>query len=624
MRRVSPESWTPRGVVSLEPAAEAVVHLEANALVVAGPGAGKTELLAQRASYLLETGLCAPPFRILAISFKRDAARNLRERVVRRCGAELARRFDSYTFDAWAKGLLDRFRLALPETHRPGRDYLIDFTFTYEDRLRQRLLEVSEKVGITAGQVHQLKVADFYRRFVAESPLNPAAATPAGTYQALAAALWHQTLHVGRSALTFQMIGALAELLLRANPTILAALRATYQFVFLDEFQDTTTNQYMLLHTAFASSPAVLTAVGDNKQRIMLWAGARRDVFDLFLAHFVAKRHGLLMNYRSAPRLIAIQRHLIAALDPTSPQPLAPPGSNPVQGECRVLVFPSDVEEARCIAELVAEWVSGSGVHPGEVCVLVRQTTDRMTEKLRSELSLRRVRSRVQDALQDLLAEPLAVAVLNAFYVSSKPSAPQRWTALTNSLLDLRGYEDGDEAARVAIEELASFVRELRERLAASATAQEVRARVAEVLAFFGESTLRLRFEQYLQDDFFQKTISDLSTQLAAARSANETWPEALDDFVGLHSVPLMTIHKSKGLEYHSIVVLGLEDYPFRNLAANNGEEECNFFVAFSRAKQRVVITSTSMRNGRPQGRTDVDRFFNLLTAAGVPTEFVS
>src|SRR5437763_15892238 len=105
-RRIRPAEWLPAEVDELEPEADLAVRDADSALVVAGPGAGKTELLAQRASYLLETGDCPPPFRILAISFKRDAARNLRERVAMRCGAKTALRFESYTFDAWAKSLL--------------------------------------------------------------------------------------------------------------------------------------------------------------------------------------------------------------------------------------------------------------------------------------------------------------------------------------------------------------------------------------------------------------------------------------------------------------------------------------------------------------------------------------
>src|ERR1700735_1451485 len=104
-----PDEWRPVDVPELEPAVEEAVRASFNALVVAGPGAGKTELLAQRACYLLQTDRCPGPRRILAISFKRDAARNVGDPRAKRCHPELARRFDSMTFDAFAKNLVDRF-----------------------------------------------------------------------------------------------------------------------------------------------------------------------------------------------------------------------------------------------------------------------------------------------------------------------------------------------------------------------------------------------------------------------------------------------------------------------------------------------------------------------------------
>src|SRR5437870_1807083 len=126
MSLARPKQWRPQGVADLEPRAwEALRQTERSVLVTAGAGAGKTEFLAQKATYLLQTGLCPAPKRILAISFKRDAARNLAERVAQRCPPEQARRFNPYTFAAFAKGFVDRFRSAIPEPYRPPADYRI-------------------------------------------------------------------------------------------------------------------------------------------------------------------------------------------------------------------------------------------------------------------------------------------------------------------------------------------------------------------------------------------------------------------------------------------------------------------------------------------------------------------
>jgi DNA helicase-2/ATP-dependent DNA helicase PcrA len=98
----------------------------------------------------------------------------------------------------------------------------------------------------------------------------------------LAMEWWRQSLAGRRPGVSFPMIGRLAQAILTHNPHVLRALRLTYSHVFLDEFQDTTRPQYAMTRLAFAGSPAILTAVGDTKQRIMTWAGAEAEVFSWF------------------------------------------------------------------------------------------------------------------------------------------------------------------------------------------------------------------------------------------------------------------------------------------------------------------------------------------------------
>lgn len=119
--------WSPIDGLILEPnALTAATTLDQNVVVAAGPGAGKTELLAQRADFLFRTGSCPYPRRILAVSFKVDAARNLRERVRLRSGGQFAARFDSFTFHAFAKRIIDNYRPALTGQNALNADYRID------------------------------------------------------------------------------------------------------------------------------------------------------------------------------------------------------------------------------------------------------------------------------------------------------------------------------------------------------------------------------------------------------------------------------------------------------------------------------------------------------------------
>jgi len=85
---IKAENWRPADGLKLEPNALIAARETRRSLALtAGPGAGKTEMLAQRADFLLRTAVCRYPQRILAISFKVDASRNLKDRVRRRCGA---------------------------------------------------------------------------------------------------------------------------------------------------------------------------------------------------------------------------------------------------------------------------------------------------------------------------------------------------------------------------------------------------------------------------------------------------------------------------------------------------------------------------------------------------------
>jgi superfamily I DNA/RNA helicase len=124
---IEAQAWTPVEGLTLEPnARNAATRLDQCVVVAAGPGAGKTELLAQRADFLFRTGACRYPRRILAISFKVDAARNLRARVRSRSGAQYAARFDSFTFHGFAKRLVDNYRPALTGSSALPPDYQID------------------------------------------------------------------------------------------------------------------------------------------------------------------------------------------------------------------------------------------------------------------------------------------------------------------------------------------------------------------------------------------------------------------------------------------------------------------------------------------------------------------
>lgn len=123
---ITPAQWSPVAIKLLEPGAKAAITaLHGNSMVIANPGSGKTELLAQRADFVLRTGASRYPKKILAISFKTDAAHTLRRRVRDRSGFDHAHRLNSMTFDAFARRIIAIYRPLLKPKDRLDQGFKV-------------------------------------------------------------------------------------------------------------------------------------------------------------------------------------------------------------------------------------------------------------------------------------------------------------------------------------------------------------------------------------------------------------------------------------------------------------------------------------------------------------------
>ena len=621
--RVSPSHWIPQGIDELEYAANEAVRSTVHTLVVAGPGAGKTELLAQRACYLLQAGLCPSHRRILAISFKRDAAKNLLERVRHRCGEELSRRFHSLTFDAFAKGLVDRFGQSLPAQWRPSRDFLIEFGV--ERQFGELLTAIPrESVGLSASEIASIVPGACYKQTFIGRSIGDYPEVPPSTYEKAALAVWDLLLHSGnKSALNFQMIGRLAEHVLSTTPKLLAALRAAYAYVFLDEFQDTTSIQYDLMMTAFGHSKAILTAVGDSKQCIMRWAMALKGIFQQFQTDFHATVRYLRRNYRSAPLLVKVIAHITAAMDPQADLPEPIDEGHDGEGECRVLLFPDSNLETEILTGLIREWLAADGLPPREICILTRQKTEKYAGPLIDALKKDNINIRVENNLQDLLSEPSTTFLLDCLKLAIRRQAPESWQRLIQIMMAIRG-DDSQRSAREVSDNLAVFKAKFADAIASTPRDKPgIGKLVKHAVGLVSYDGLVAQNPRYEQGNFLEDQLTLFVAEMAKYGDIPE-WSDAIDKFEGLDSIPAMTIHKSKGLEYHTIVFVGLEDYVFRSFKqVEDDEETCAFFVALSRAKKRVLFTFSRDRQGLRQTLSSIRPLYQLLIDAGIkPEEF--
>lgn len=530
---IDPGGWVPAAGYRLEPnALSAATETERNVLAIAGPGAGKTELLAQRADFLLRTGVCPYPRRILAISFKTDAAENLRKRVAERCGADLARRLDSHTFHAFAKRLIDRYRVVLTGDDALDHDY-----------------EVGEP-------------------------------------------------RVVRRRITFDDMVPLATEILISSAVARNAVRNTYTHVFLDEFQDCTNVQYQFVRAAFGAAPAQFTAVGDSKQRIMRFAGALDGVFERYVKDFEGEPRYLYQNFRSAPRLRRLQNEMVKVMEPAAEVPEDDLLGD--EGIIEVLEHASCGAEAADCVDRIRSWIEDDGVAPSEIAVLVRQQVHVYAQALTLELEARGIAFRNEQVLQDDFAQPAGELILDYLAVILHARQPAAYQRLMMTLTPGTGDDETDARNAARWRSVLHDARSQAQAVLASDQAGE--ALVEMIRAFLrsvGTDLMTSLSPDYASVDRLNEVVDsvlgrirDLADGLGGGSLVDLT--HVTDD----GAVRILTVHKAKGLEFDTVVVLGVEHETYWG---DEDDARATFFVAISRAKRRLVFT-VAKRRDKPLG----------------------
>ncbi|QQZ61136.1 ATP-dependent helicase [Paenibacillus sonchi] len=629
---ISPEDWRPVDGISLESTATIAVKAEINNLILAGPGAGKTELLAQRACYLLQTNLCLSPQKILAISFKADAAENLKKRVELRCGKELASRFESRTYDSFAKHLLDHFRLGIPESYRPEKNY--NLAFTQREIQDISIGYITERHPNYPNWQYEINFNVLFRRLSEDS--LPIFEDGDDIYTWILEKLWDIMVHGKNglpSTLTFPMISKLADFLLQNNPLIKKAIQKTYSHVFLDEFQDTTYLQYELVKTTFLESSAVLTSVGDDKQRIMGWAGALSDSFEQFKRDFHAGQIELTQNHRSAPRLIEVQNVLAKIINETSTEAVVSLNNMEKDGKCEIWNFNTHIDEAVFVASSIVKRIQRENVAPRDICILVKQQELVYANFVIEELGRKGVHARIEKEYQDLLTEECVQIIIDFFKLATMGKSHESWIKVSDLLVYIDGYDielEHHQIFRMELE-LNEHIIQIKSALNEMPSDRELCEQGIEMIidgifSYIGKEKLFRLYPKYSKGTYFNRLIKDTVGKLADAYEKYIDWESSISDFLGLFSVPIMTIHKSKGLEYDTVIFLGLEDDAFWTFRTQRHADMCTFFVALSRAKTQCFFTFSNSREVlrfgdiqvRPQSNNNISSLYQLLQEANV------
>ncbi|QIF95087.1 UvrD-helicase domain-containing protein [Proteus vulgaris] len=548
---ITVEEWQPADELILEPnALRAAKEHEYCLALTAGPGAGKTEMLAQRADFLLRTGTCRYPKRILAISFKVDACKNLKERVERRCGFDLASRFDSYTFHAFAKRIIDRFRPVLVN------EYTLDFGYSIVDK----------KNGPS------------------------------------------------RTEIEFGDLVPFAIQILQSSEIARNAIRQTYSDIFLDEFQDCTNLQYELVKLAFQGTRLRLTAVGDTKQKIMAWAGALDGIFQTFVNDFNAVPLNLYRNFRSKPRLLRVQNEIIRTLDPASV--MSDEQLRGDEGEVYVHSFEDSRQEAIYLVDLIDKWIHIEQIPPAEISVLVSKQLDLYANHLMVELENRGIPYRNEQQMQDITVEPVARLIVDYLSCLYSEREPKAWIRLMNQLIPFA--DEGIQSS--ARKDLDQLIRKQR-KIVFNARSTELPFSdwwqlAIDFLKYTSIETLVALSPEYENRKRLKEVIRETSIRIQDLLRLEPDLLKALGRFTDDQAVRILTIHKSKGLEFDSVIIMAVENEIF---FGSKNENRCAFFVGVSRAKRRLVLTHAQQRE-RPLDakRWDVKRsaqeeYFNYV-----------
>ena len=265
-----------------------------------------------------------------------------------------------------------------------------------------------------------------------------------------------------------------------------------------------------------------------------------------------------------------------------------------------------------------------SGLEPNKICILCKQKPASYTERIISELKKFQIYARVEDDYQNLIKESIVEMLISILRLAVDIKHPHDWEYVvlkTSELWNIASYQSNEDylemqdALDVEIQLLGSMMKNV-------ASKSEFQGLLRHVIEFWGGSRIKANFPVYGQGTYLEEVLTKFRDYMwNELESTGKDWLLAIEKFEGLHSVPIMTIHKSKGLEYDAVYFVGLEDSAFWGFKNQPEEDRCAFFVALSRAKKEIFFTFCQYRYTSrfpKQKHDDINEFFELLKIPGM------
>ena len=612
----------------------AVAYNEGPLLVIAGAGSGKTRVLTYKIAYLLTQGV--PAGHILALTFTNKAAREMKQRIVRLVGEEVARYLWMGTFHSICA------RILRAEAEHVGftRDFTIYDAADQKSLVKKivKELQLDDKIyksGVVLARISSAKANFVSPEAYAQSEAYAKIDKLERLYKMASVYAEYNRRLVAANAMDFDDLLMYTVLLLRNNPEVRERYQQRFWHVLVDEYQDTNHTQYLIVKL-LAEPQNHICVVGDDAQSIYSFRGATiENILNFQNGYTGAKLFKLERNYRSTQNIVNAANSLIHK---NKGQIYKEVYSEKEVGERLHLTgYSSDREESSAVARQILGLHRLNKRDYEEIAILYR--TNAQSRNLEEEMRKLGIPYRIYGGMSFYQRREIKDAIAY-FRLAANSSDDEALERIVN--VPKRGI-GATTMARVREAALRENVSMMRVMAAPQVYAAEIAAATQRKLQAFAEK-IQYFAEQMHQPDAFEFAQLVLNQSGMMADAATDTTAEGIDrkanleellsgirqyvedrkqqgeetaitDFVhevslltdqdenpddSVARITMMTVHAAKGLEFPVVFIVGLEENlfpsPFCQSESELEEERRLLYVAITRAEQECFLTYASSR----------------------------
>jgi len=639
----------------------AVSTMDGPVMVIAGPGSGKTRVLTYRIAHLLNNGI--PPWQILALTFTNKSAKEMKERIEKIVGSGANR--------VWAGTFHSIFaRILRVEAHRIG--YPNDFTIYDTDDSKSVIKEIIKtlkldpkvyNVGAIRARISSAKSNLITPKayVVNEDLMTSDKMNRRPMTHLIYEKYTHKCLKAG--AMDFDDLLLQMFKLLYQNPDeIRLKYQRQFQYLMVDEFQDTNFLQYEILKLlcVYEGSPQNICIVGDDAQSIYSFRGATIENILMFEQDFPRlKTYKLEQNYRSSDHIVAAANEVI---NYNKNQIQKKIWTENIGGhKIKVIKAVTETDEGKRIADSIVEQKNRFGLANRQIAILYRTNSQsRVFEECfrRSNIAYRiygGMSFYSRKEIKDLIAylrltinpkdNEALKRVINFPRRGIGKTTIDNLIALSNdndmSIMEVLTQVDFNARSKKSIGAFMQIIQKCAyktKELNAYDAALFI-ARTSGLIAHLKADTtiegmnklenvnsLLDGIKDFVEDDTLEEgedaTVQDRS--IAGYLQNISLMTDADQDDGEQDTVTLMSVHAAKGLEYKSVFVVGLEENLFPSYMSMSSPEQIDeerrlFYVAITRAEAHLTLSYANSRYQYGQMRfNDASRFLEEVPESSI------